>query len=83
MPKYRITQIEDYEPLVGSENVQRIREKTRKFTRLRVANFNSTCYRGGVAKTRAPENCAHCSRKWLIRHFEQYSIFLTTDLLLS
>ncbi len=51
MPKYRITQIEDYEPLVGSENVERIREKARKFKGLRVANFNSTYYGGGVAET--------------------------------
>jgi len=51
MPKYRITQIEDYEPLVGSENVERIREKARKLKGLRVANFNSTYYGGGVAET--------------------------------
>src|SRR5437588_7231819 len=51
MPKYRITQIEDYEPLVGSENIERIREKARKFKGLRVANFNSTYYGGGVAET--------------------------------
>src|SRR3989442_11880111 len=50
MPKYRITQIEDYEPLVGRETVERIREKARKFKDLRVANFNSTYYGGGVAE---------------------------------
>src|SRR5438552_3850664 len=50
MPKYRITQIEDYEPLVGRERVERIREKARKFKDLRVANFNSTYYGGGVAE---------------------------------
>src|SRR5882724_769184 len=58
MPKYRITQIEDYEPLVGSENVQRIREKTRKFTGLRVANFNSTYY-GGAWPRRVLQKIAH------------------------
>src|SRR6266513_2557286 len=51
MARYRITQIEDYEPLIGSENVDRIREKARKFEGLRVANFNSTYYGGGVAET--------------------------------
>src|SRR6266480_1777776 len=51
MTRYRITQIEDYEPLIGRENVERIREKARKFKGLRVANFNSTYYGGGVAET--------------------------------
>src|SRR5881409_935313 len=51
MARYRITQIEDYEPLIGSENIERIREKARKFKGLRVANFNSTYYGGGVAET--------------------------------
>src|SRR6059058_2669682 len=51
MTRYRITQIEDYEPLIGRENVERIREKARKFKGLRVVNFNSTYYGGGVAET--------------------------------
>jgi len=50
MTRYRITQIEDYEPLIGRENVERIRQKARKFKGLRVANFNSTYYGGGVAE---------------------------------
>src|SRR6059058_2197729 len=50
MAQYRITQIEDYGPLVGRERVERIREKARKFKDLRVANFNSTYYGGGVAE---------------------------------
>src|SRR5213078_2468229 len=50
MAQYRITQIEDYGPLVGQEQVERIREKARKFKGLRVANFNSTYYGGGVAE---------------------------------
>ena len=50
MPRHRITQIEDYEPFVGSENVERVREKARKFKGLRVVNFNSTYYGGGVAE---------------------------------
>ena len=47
---YRITQIEDYEQFIGREQVQRIREKARKFEGLRVVNFNSTYYGGGVAE---------------------------------
>src|SRR5437667_10964514 len=50
MSKHRITQSEDYGPLVGRERVERIREKARKFEDLRVANFNSTYYGGGVAE---------------------------------
>src|SRR6266568_2636951 len=51
MAPYRIPQIEDYEPFIGIENVERIREKARKFKGLRIANFNSTYYGGGVAET--------------------------------
>ena len=50
MARYRITQIEDYEPLIGCEKVERIREKAGKFKDLHVANFNSTYYGGGVAE---------------------------------
>jgi trehalose synthase len=50
MAHYRITQIEDYEPLVGAEVVRRIRDKAAKLKGLRVANFNSTYYGGGVAE---------------------------------
>src|SRR6266699_852971 len=50
MAKYRITQIEDYEQFIGSESVERIREKAGKLKGLRVANFNSTYYGGGVAE---------------------------------
>jgi len=50
MANYRITQIEDYEQLIGSESVERIREKAGKLKGLRVANFNSTYYGGGVAE---------------------------------
>jgi hypothetical protein len=44
MAHYRITQIEDYEPLVGAEVVQRIRDKAAKLKGPRIANFNSTYY---------------------------------------
>jgi trehalose synthase len=51
MTHYHTTQLEDYEPLIGSETVQRIREKAQRLKGLRVANFNSTYYGGGVAET--------------------------------
>jgi trehalose synthase len=50
MTQHRIQQIEDYEPLIGAEKVERIREKAEKFKGLRIANFNSTYYGGGVAE---------------------------------
>jgi trehalose synthase len=50
MTHYHITRIEDYEPLVGTEVVRRIRDKATKLKGLRVANFNSTYYGGGVAE---------------------------------
>src|SRR6059058_3808430 len=50
MAQYRIQRIEDYEPLIGGEKVERVREKAQKFKGLRVANFNSTYYGGGVAE---------------------------------
>jgi trehalose synthase len=50
MAHYRITQIEDYEPLVGAEVIRRVRDKAAKLKGLRVANFNSTYYDGGVAE---------------------------------
>src|SRR5438270_13293117 len=51
MGKYRLTKIEDYESLIGREAVERIHDKARKLKGLRVANFNSTYYGGGVAET--------------------------------
>ncbi len=50
MTHYRIIQIEDYEPHVGAEVVERIRNKAAKLKGLHVANFNSTYYGGGVAE---------------------------------
>src|SRR5882672_836558 len=50
MAHYRIIQIEDYEPLVGRETVERIRRKAAKLKDLRIVNFNSTYYGGGVAE---------------------------------
>jgi trehalose synthase len=50
MAQFRITEIEDYEALVGPEIIQRIRDKAAKLKDLRVGNFNSTYYGGGVAE---------------------------------
>ena len=50
MAQYRIQQIEDYVELIGAAKVERICNKAKKFKGLRVANFNSTYYGGGVAE---------------------------------
>ncbi len=47
--KPKIIGIEDYEPLVGSETVERIIKKANKLRDLHVVNVNSTYYGGGVA----------------------------------
>ena len=44
MSQYRITEIEDYDSLVGMETIDRIRRKAANLKGLRVANFNSTYY---------------------------------------
>src|SRR5436305_8702872 len=51
MAQYRITEIEDYDSFVGTETIKRIRQKAGNLKGLRVANFNSTYYGGGVAET--------------------------------
>jgi trehalose synthase len=50
MRTQKITRIEDYEPLVGSETVERIMKKAKPLRHLHVANVNSTYYGGGVAE---------------------------------
>jgi hypothetical protein len=44
-----IIQVEDIEPLIGSETIARIQAKARKLQDVQVVNFNSTYYVGGVA----------------------------------
>jgi trehalose synthase len=46
----RIPHIEDYEPLIGLEAVERIKSKARGLEGLHVTNINSTYYGGGVAE---------------------------------
>jgi trehalose synthase len=48
--QYQLCAIEDYEPFIGGEAVERILKKTKAFQGFRVVNFNSTPYGGGVAE---------------------------------
>lgn len=47
---FKITTLEDYEPLVGAETVERILGKAGPLRDLHVAHINSTYYGGGVAE---------------------------------
>jgi trehalose synthase len=42
--------VEDYEPLVGSETVERTLAKAERFACFHVTHINSTYYGGGVAE---------------------------------
>ncbi len=46
----KIIQLEDYEQFVGTDTIERIREKARSLQDIHVANINSTYYGGGVAE---------------------------------
>jgi len=46
----KIVSIEDYEPLVGAETIDRIKEKSKKLRDCHIVNVNSTYYGGGVAE---------------------------------
>ena len=48
--KHELTRIDDYEPFIGSEAVERIGNKARTVRDLHIANINSTYYGGGVAE---------------------------------
>jgi trehalose synthase len=48
--KLEIVELKDYEPLVGSETVERIQSKAEKLKDLHVVHVNSTYYGGGVAE---------------------------------
>jgi trehalose synthase len=47
---HRLYQIDDYEPFVGAETIERIRSKAKSLQYLHVAHVNSTYYGGGVAE---------------------------------
>jgi trehalose synthase len=49
-PPFRLVTVEDYEPLVGAETVERILQKASRLRDLHVAHVNSTYYGGGVAE---------------------------------
>jgi trehalose synthase len=48
--EFRLKTIDDYEPLIGAEAVERIRKKAVPLYDLHIANINSTYYGGGVAE---------------------------------
>jgi len=47
---YKLVTVEDYEPLIGAEAVERISRKAEYLRDLHVINVNSTYYGGGVAE---------------------------------
>ena len=48
--KYSCIKLEDYEPFIGPEAVERIRNKAKNLEDFHVVNVNSTYYGGGVAQ---------------------------------
>jgi len=48
--EHKIMCVEDFEPYVGSETLDRIYKKAAQLAKLHVINFNSTYYGGGVAE---------------------------------
>lgn len=49
-PSFKLISVEDYEPLVGAETVERILQKAGRLRDLHVVNVSSTYYGGGVAE---------------------------------
>jgi len=47
---FKLTSVEDHEPLVGSETVERLLKKVEALRDLHIVNVNSTYYGGGVAE---------------------------------
>ena len=54
MYPHKLVQLEDYEPLVGSRTIERIRKKAELIQHLHVIHLNSTYYGGGVAELLTP-----------------------------
>jgi len=50
LPPFKLTTVEDYEPLVGAKTIERILQKASRLRDLHVAHVNSTYYGGGVAE---------------------------------
>lgn len=49
-PEFQLPSVEQFEPLVGAETVERILQKGARLRDLHVVNVNSTYYGGGVAE---------------------------------
>ena len=49
-PPFKLTTVEDYEPLIGAESVERLLKKIEALRDLHLVNINSTYYGGGVAE---------------------------------
>jgi trehalose synthase len=49
-PNFRLTSIDDYEPLVGADTVERVARKAARLRDTHIANVSSTYYGGGVAE---------------------------------
>ena len=50
MTRFKLIKIDDYEEIVGSQAVKRIKEKAKSLQGLHVTNINSTYYGGGVSQ---------------------------------
>lgn len=49
-PNLSLTSVEDYEPLIGADAVERICRKAESLRDIHVVNISSTYYGGGVAE---------------------------------
>ncbi|HUL38620.1 MAG TPA: glycosyltransferase [Thermodesulfobacteriota bacterium] len=72
MYSHKLLQLEDYEQLVGSRTIGRIRKKAQSLQHLHVVHINSTYYGGGVAELLTPltllMNSAGIRTDWRIIH---------------
>src|SRR3974390_3286819 len=48
--RFKLTSVEDYEPLIGGETVERLLRKAEALSDLHIINVNSAYYGGGVAE---------------------------------
>lgn len=48
--RFKLTLVEDYEPLIGGETVERLLKKVEALRDMHIVNVNSTYYGGGVAE---------------------------------
>ncbi len=50
MSPHMVAKLQNYEPLVGAETIERIQRKADSLRHLHVTHVNSTYYGGGVAE---------------------------------